>query len=158
MLWRVHHGFHHGFEKFRDGTPGFLASALRPPRAGGGLLRRAVRGLRGAVPVHRRRISFPQVDAGQIRLHVRAASGARIEETEQKFAQVEKTIREIIPPSELSDILDDIGLPTSGNNLAFGDSVTLGTFDGEMLVSLQARASIAPPGITCANCAGACRS
>jgi multidrug efflux pump subunit AcrB len=136
LLWRIHRGFHHGFEKLRDVYSGILASALD---------RRAVVVacfviLAGACVALYPFIGtdfFPRVDAGQIRLHVRAASGARIEETEQKFAQVEQSIRQTIPASELSDILDDIGLPTSGNNLAFGDSVTLGTFDGEILVSLR---------------------
>jgi multidrug efflux pump subunit AcrB len=80
---------------------------------------------------------FPKVDAGQIRLHVRAATGTRIEETEQKFVGVETAIRHIIPPEELTDILDNIGLPNSSFNLSFGDNVTLGTFDGEILVSLR---------------------
>ena len=136
LLWRIHRRFHHGFEKLRDFYSSFLASALHH---------------RGLVVVCFAILSvacvalypyigtdfFPRVDAGQIRLHVRAASGARIEETEQKFVQVERTMREIIPANELSDILDDIGLPSGGNNLAYGDSVTLGSFDGEILVSLK---------------------
>jgi multidrug efflux pump subunit AcrB len=80
---------------------------------------------------------FPAVDAGQIRLHVRAPGGTRIEETEQMFAAVEKTIREVIPRRELKDIIDNIGLPYTGQNLAYGDSVTVGSFDGEVLVSLH---------------------
>src|SRR3984957_3359048 len=80
---------------------------------------------------------FPQVDAGQIRLHVRAPAGTRIEETERYFAQVENTIRHVIPPAELTDILDDIGLPYSGFNIAMSDSATIGPFDGEVLVSLR---------------------
>ncbi len=80
---------------------------------------------------------FPQVDAGQIRLHVRAPAGTRIEETERYFAQVENTIRRVIPPAELTDILDNIGLPYSGFNIAMSDSTTIGPFDGEVLVSLR---------------------
>jgi multidrug efflux pump subunit AcrB len=78
------------------------------------------------------------VDAGQIRLHVRCAGGTRIEETERHFADVEESIRRIIPKSEISDIVDNIGLPYSGYNLAFSDTVTLGPADGEILVSLKA--------------------
>ena len=129
--------FPQGFEKFRDGYCGFLESSLCITAA---LVIGCFAILSVACvalyPFIGDRL-LPQVDAGQIRLHVRAASGARIEETEQKFAQVEATIREIIPPRELTDILDNIGLPSSGNNLAFSDSVTLGTFDGEILVSLR---------------------
>jgi multidrug efflux pump subunit AcrB len=79
---------------------------------------------------------FPQVDAGQFRLHVRTPTGTRIEETALLFTQVGNVIREIIPPDELDIILDNIGLPTSVN-LAFTDTVTIGSFDGEILVSLK---------------------
>jgi multidrug efflux pump subunit AcrB len=79
---------------------------------------------------------FPSVDAGQLRLHVRAPSGTRIEETALRFSQVEKVIREVIPPDELNIVLDNIGLPTSVN-LAFTDTATIGPADGEILVSLK---------------------
>ena len=80
---------------------------------------------------------FPSVDAGQFRLHVRAPGGTRIEETEQRFAQVEQVIRETIPADELDIILDNIGLPYSGLSLALSDSATIGSLDGEILVSLK---------------------
>ena len=80
---------------------------------------------------------FPQVDAGQIRLHVRAPAGTRIEETEQYFAQVENAIRRLIPADEIADMLDNIGLPYSGQNIAMSDTATVGNFDGEILVSLR---------------------
>jgi multidrug efflux pump subunit AcrB len=79
---------------------------------------------------------FPAVDAGQIRLHVRAPDGTRIEETERRFSQVDDVIRQVIPAKERRNILDNIGLPNSGINLAFGDNATIGTSDGEILVSL----------------------
>jgi multidrug efflux pump subunit AcrB len=80
---------------------------------------------------------FPLVDSGQFRLHVRTPAGTRIEETEQRFAQVEQVIRKTIPPAELDMILDNIGLPYSGLSLALSDSATIGSFDGEILVSLK---------------------
>jgi multidrug efflux pump subunit AcrB len=80
---------------------------------------------------------FPSVDAGQFRLHVRAPAGTRIEETEQRFAQVEQVIRETVAPEDLEIILDNIGLPYSGLSLALSDSATLGSLDGEILVSLK---------------------
>ncbi|HKG98188.1 MAG TPA: efflux RND transporter permease subunit, partial [Pyrinomonadaceae bacterium] len=80
---------------------------------------------------------FPSVDAGQFRLHVRAPAGMRIEETEQRFAQVEQVIRETVPADELDIILDNIGLPYSGLSLALSDSATIGSLDGEILVSLK---------------------
>ncbi|MDN2793869.1 hypothetical protein PAJ27_09310, partial [Campylobacter jejuni] len=60
---------------------------------------------------------FPDVDAGQIRLHMRAPSGLRIEETARLADEVETAIREIIPKQELSTILDNLGVPNSGINL-----------------------------------------
>ncbi|WP_435018255.1 efflux RND transporter permease subunit [Tundrisphaera sp. TA3] len=80
---------------------------------------------------------FPPVDAGQIRLHVRAPAGTRIERTEEYFNSVEREVREIIPPHELKTVLSNIGLPPNGINLTFGDSSTVGTADGEMLISLH---------------------
>jgi CzcA family heavy metal efflux pump len=80
---------------------------------------------------------FPYVDSGQMRLHVRAPEGTRIEETERIFAQVEDEIRRVVPAGELDTILDNIGLPGSGINLAFSDSATLGPGDGEILISLK---------------------
>ena len=65
---------------------------------------------------------FPSVDAGQIRLHVRCPAGTRIEETERLFADVEAVIREIIPADEIDIVLDNIGLPAGGINLAFSDA------------------------------------
>jgi len=80
---------------------------------------------------------FPEVDAGQFRLHARAPSGTRIEETERGFSRIEDIVRQVVPPDELNLVLDNIGLPASGINLAFTDSATVGSFDGEMLVSLK---------------------
>jgi multidrug efflux pump subunit AcrB len=80
---------------------------------------------------------FPTVDAGQIRLHVRAPAGTRIEQTEVYFQHVEDYIRQVIPAGELAVITDNIGLP-SNINLAESDSVTVGPSDGEILVALNA--------------------
>jgi len=79
---------------------------------------------------------FPTVDAGQLRLHVRAPPGTRIEETEIYFQQVEDYIRQVIPAAEVNGIIDNIGVPNS-INLALSDSVTVGTADGEILVALN---------------------
>ncbi|MCE5294459.1 MAG: efflux RND transporter permease subunit [Chlamydiales bacterium] len=80
---------------------------------------------------------FPQVDAGQFRLHVRAPSGTRLEVTEEYFGAVEDEIKKIIPKNEISQIIDNIGIPASSYNLAFGDLATIGVYDGEILVSLS---------------------
>jgi len=79
---------------------------------------------------------FPTVDAGQLRLHVRAPPGTRIEETEIYFQHVEDYIRQVIPAAEVNGIIDNIGVPNS-INLALSDSVTVGTADGEILVALN---------------------
>ena len=79
---------------------------------------------------------FPAVDAGQFRLHVRAPVGSRIEATEERFYDVGRAIREVIPPNEIKTVLDNIGLPVSGINLAFSDNATVSSADGEILISL----------------------
>jgi multidrug efflux pump subunit AcrB len=80
---------------------------------------------------------FPYVDAGQMRLHVRPPTGTRIEEAAAIFASIESEIRRVIPAQEVDSILDNIGLPNSGINLAFSDSITNGNGDGEILISLK---------------------
>jgi CzcA family heavy metal efflux pump len=80
---------------------------------------------------------FPTVDAGQFRLHVRAPSGTRLEETEHYFTEVEAAIRRLIPADQLSLVLDNIGVPVGGINLAYADISTVGPADGEILVALK---------------------
>jgi multidrug efflux pump subunit AcrB len=82
---------------------------------------------------------FPAVDAGQFRLHVRAKTGTRIEETARLVDQIDRYIRTQIPPDEMDGILDNIGVPTSGINLSYSNSGTFGNGDAEILGSLQAR-------------------
>ncbi|MGO9967324.1 MAG: efflux RND transporter permease subunit [Bryobacteraceae bacterium] len=132
----VHHRFQSGFEKMRNRYRGLLGQALAHRKLVAACFL-AICVVSLALIPYLGEDFFPQVDAGQIRLHVRAPAGTRIEETERYFAQVENTIRRIVPPAELVDILDNIGLPYSGFNLAFTDSVTIGAFDGEIMVSLR---------------------
>jgi multidrug efflux pump subunit AcrB len=80
---------------------------------------------------------FPQVDAGQMRLHVRCPPGTRIETTQENFARVEEAIRQIVSDKQIDVILDNIGLPYSGINIALSDSATVGPMDGEILISLK---------------------
>ena len=80
---------------------------------------------------------FPTVDAGQIRLHMRAPTGTRIEETARLTDQVEAAIRELVPPDQLETILDNLGVPNSGINLSYSNAGTIGTFDAEILMSLK---------------------
>ena len=79
---------------------------------------------------------FPQADAGQMRLHVRAPAGTRLEKTQQYFSEVEARIRTIVGSEQIDVMLDNIGLPYSGINMALSDSATVGPMDGEILISL----------------------
>jgi CzcA family heavy metal efflux pump len=82
---------------------------------------------------------FPTVDSGQIKLHLRARTGTRIEDTAALCDLVENTIREQIPPKELSTIIDNIGLPYSGINLSYSNSAPIGSEDADILVTLSAQ-------------------
>ena len=80
---------------------------------------------------------FPPIDSGQIRLHVNAPAGRRVEETERIFKDIEREIERIIPHEEMKMLTDNIGLPVSGVNFAFSDSQTISEADGEILISLE---------------------
>ncbi|MBV8784234.1 MAG: efflux RND transporter permease subunit [Gammaproteobacteria bacterium] len=79
---------------------------------------------------------FPQVDAGQIKLHLRAPTGTRIEETAALCDQVERAIRAVIPPREVATIVDNVGVPYSGINLAYSSSAPIGPGDADIFVNL----------------------
>lgn len=80
---------------------------------------------------------FPAVDAGSFRLHVRAPSGTRLEETQRLFGDVERTISQVIPVKQLDLDLDNIGLPVGGVNVAYNTTGAIGPSDGEILVLLK---------------------
>jgi multidrug efflux pump subunit AcrB len=80
---------------------------------------------------------FPQVDAGLLRLHVRARPGLRVEETARLCDEVEATLRDEIPKGQVQTILDNIGLPNSGINQSYSSSGTIGTSDAEILIALD---------------------
>ncbi|MBR0745752.1 efflux RND transporter permease subunit [Bradyrhizobium japonicum] len=82
---------------------------------------------------------FPSVDGGQIKLHVRAHAGTRVEETARIVDQVEDELRRTIPSTELSGVVDNIGLPVSGVNLSYSNSAPTGPADADILVSLAAK-------------------
>ncbi len=79
---------------------------------------------------------FPAVDAGMMKLHVRAPTGTRIEHTEYLVDEIERTIRTIVPPSELASISDNIGLPVS-YDLAFYQTDSIGPQDADVLIELK---------------------
>jgi CzcA family heavy metal efflux pump len=133
---RVVQAFNRGFERFRTGYHALLAGAM--------VHRRAVLGTAGAFVVLSMLLVpfigqdfFPTVDGGQFQLHIRAPAGTRLEETELLFSRVEQTVKRVIPPRDLSLILDNIGLSTYGIALAIGSNATVGPADGDMLVQLK---------------------
>ncbi len=100
---------------------------------------------------------FPTTDGGQIKLHVRAQTGTRIEETAQACATRSRGgRRQIIPPRELDSIVDNIGLPISGINMAYSNSGTIGVEDADILITLEARPR-ADRGLRADACASGCR-
>jgi multidrug efflux pump subunit AcrB len=80
---------------------------------------------------------FPSVDGGQIKVHVRAQTGTRIEETTKLADRIGETIHKIIPANELGGIVDNIGLTVSGINMAYNNSGTIGLEDADILISLN---------------------
>ncbi|MFJ2986481.1 efflux RND transporter permease subunit [Collimonas sp. NPDC087041] len=136
LLQRMYRRFDAGFEKFRGGYIVILASLLTRRKVFGGLfLGFCV--LSCGLVFFSGRDFFPSVDAGQIRLHMRAPTGTRIEETARLADEVEKVIREIIPAKDLGPILDNLGLPYSGINLSYSNAGTIGTLDGEIQIPLN---------------------
>jgi len=81
---------------------------------------------------------FPSVDSGQFKLHMRARTGTRIEETARLCDLVEQSIRRQIPPGQLDSIIDNIGLPYSSINLSYSTSAPVGPADADIMVSLKA--------------------
>ncbi|KAF5408422.1 MAG: Cobalt-zinc-cadmium resistance protein CzcA [Candidatus Udaeobacter sp.] len=135
LSW-IHEKFNHVFEKLRARYVNALRWCLEHRRLVFGAMGAMVLVSFALVPFLGRDF-FPAVDAGQFRLHVRAPAGTRLESTQERFFQVGNAIREVIPPNEIQNVLDNIGLPSSGINLAFGDSSTISSADGEILVALN---------------------
>jgi multidrug efflux pump subunit AcrB len=81
---------------------------------------------------------FPSVDSGTFKLHLRAPTGMRIEETANLCDLVEQSIRRQIPAGEVQSVIDNIGLPYSGINLSYSNSAPIGTQDADVLVNLSA--------------------
>jgi multidrug efflux pump subunit AcrB len=135
-IWAVHHLFNRRFELLRASYSSMLHWCLdhRIPVLGCFLL--FVAGSLCLAPMVGQDF-FPTVDSGAMRLHARAPSGTRLESTEQLFAAIENEIRQVVPPREIDNIIDNIGIPNGGFNLAFGDSPTLGVSDGDILISLK---------------------
>lgn len=132
---RFHARFEQGFTKFHRGYVGLLHVVIQR--------RWMTLGAAGTIIVVSTVLFnfvgtdyFPQIDAGQITLHVRAPPGTRIEVAEKLFQRVEDTIRQVVPKKDIGTIIDNIGLPASNYNFAFGNGTFVAYYDGQILVTL----------------------
>ncbi len=128
--------FERGFEQFRRGYVRVLALLLKR-RLIVPVVAVLMLVLGGVMFTSVGQDFFPAIDAGQIKLHVRAPVGTRIEATEKIFEEVEDKIREVIPAPDRDLIVDDIGVPQRVYNLAFTDGSTTAVNDGVVLISLR---------------------
>ncbi len=128
--------FERGFERVRQSYLGMLKLALlhRLAFAGGFLAIVAASFL--LLPLLGRDF-FPEVDAPAIRMHVRAPAGTRIEEMTALVGRIEARVRQTLPRDRVSSVVNNIGLPVSGINVSYSNSGTIGTFDADMLVTLN---------------------
>jgi multidrug efflux pump subunit AcrB len=136
LFARLHQRFEHGFELFRRGYVRVLTLLLKRHLIVPGIAV-AMLTLGGIMAMQIGRDFFPDIDSGQIKLHVRAPAATRIEATERVFQEVEDKIREVIPERDRDLIVDDIGVPQRVYNLAFTDGSTINVNDGVILVSLK---------------------
>ena len=136
LLSRFQRRFERAFEKTRELYRGLLELTLTAPRVFIAGFAIAILGSLLLIPWLGENF-FPSIDAGQIKLHMRAQTGTRIEETARLATEVEKTIRRVIPADELKSVVDNIGLPVSGINIAYSNSAPIGPADADVLISLN---------------------
>ncbi len=136
FIWRIHSRFDREFEKMREHYKNILEWCL--------FHRALTLTIFGAFVLCSLPLAlvigqdfFPYVDSGQMRLHVNPPEGMRIEDSEQYFAAIEEEIRRQIPADRINTIIDNIGLPAGGINLAFGNNATISNTDGEILIALK---------------------
>jgi multidrug efflux pump subunit AcrB len=135
-LQRFQTGFERRFERIRERYRSLLVFALGRPKL-------FIIGFLACVLVSFVLVPFlgenffPSVDSGQILMHVRAQPGTRIEETARLFENIEDTVRSVIPAKDLTNMVDNIGLPYSGINMAYQNTGTIGPGDGDALIALN---------------------
>jgi multidrug efflux pump subunit AcrB len=136
VFTRFQRGFERRFERFRQAYMGLLSLALAHRLwFAGGFIAVALASL-ALAPVLGEDF-FPSVDSAAIRIHLRAPTGTRIEQTSELADEVDAAIRKIIPPNRIVSIVDNLGLPNSGINISYSNSGTIGVFDGDILVTLN---------------------
>ncbi|HAU4229386.1 TPA: efflux RND transporter permease subunit [Legionella pneumophila] len=134
---RLHHQFEKKFEIFRERYSNLLNKALHNATYFVGIFLVFVISSVVLLWPWLGSNFFPNVDAGQIKLHIRAPTGTRVEVTARYVDTIDKLIRTIIPPQELDTIVDNIGLPVSGINLSYSNSAPVGPEDADILISLK---------------------
>ncbi|HEY2020239.1 efflux RND transporter permease subunit [Paraburkholderia sp.] len=134
-LVRFQAAFEQRFESLRERYRGVLGAALASPRRFIVIFLVLCIGSLALLPFAGRDF-FPAVDTGEIRLHLRAPTGTRIEDTASLTDEVEARVRSMIPPSQLAAVLDNIGVPVSGINLTYDSSDPIGPEDADVMISL----------------------
>jgi multidrug efflux pump subunit AcrB len=136
IIWRIHSKFDRQFEKMREHYKDILEWCLHHRVVTMSIFLGFLAVSLPLVFVIGQDF-FPYVDSGQMRLHVNPPQGLRSEDSEQYFAVVESEIRRVIPAERIETIIDNIGLPAGGINLAFGNNATISNSDGEILIALK---------------------
>ena len=135
-LGRFQRGFEARFERIRGGYRSLLLLALDYPKAFiVGFLVCVILSL-GLTPFLGETF-FPSVESNQIMLHVRAQTGTRVEETARLCDLIERYIRQLIPPDQIENLVDNIDLPVSGINIAYSNTGTIGPQDADILLTLK---------------------
>jgi multidrug efflux pump subunit AcrB len=137
-LVQLQKGFERGFERFRGSYRGLLENALHHRSAFLIAFFAFCLGSLAILIPWLGRDFFPNVDSGSFKLHLRAPTGMRIEDTADLCDLVEQSIRKQIPATEVHNVIDNIGLPYSGINLSYSNSAPVGTSDADILVTLNA--------------------
>ena len=134
-LVRFQRGFESRFERGRLAYREVLTMALRHRAVFVTLFLAFIVGSFALTP-YLGRDFFPSVDGGRILMHVRAHVGTRVEESARLFADIEKVVRQTIPPDQLETLVDNIGFPVSGINMTYNNTGTIGSQDGEIQIGL----------------------
>jgi multidrug efflux pump subunit AcrB len=138
LIWRIHQRFEHGFDSFQEKYKGVLNWSLEHRALTLVTFAVVALGSLALVPAVGRDF-FPYVDSGQMQFHVRPPAGTRIETANEVFKRVNEEIRRVIPPEQLAMIVNNIGLPPGGVNLAYSASDATSNGDGDVLVLLTAK-------------------
>jgi multidrug efflux pump subunit AcrB len=135
-LVRFQRGFETRFERGRHAYRELLTMAMRHRTVFTLLFLAFIVGSFALAP-YLGRDFFPSVDGGRILMHARAPVGTRVEETARLFADIEKVVRQTIPPDELESLVDNIGMSVSSINMTYNNTGTIGSQDGDIQIGLS---------------------